>query len=285
MRTARPKAFTLVELLVVVAIIALLIAILLPSLAKARETTRRATCAANLKGIGTAVAIYAAGEADSMPVVGGSGGINWWWDMAGGQAPTGGTADALLNATVATTNGDANSMRRMFYCPSNAPQNTATTGGTYGDLWDFGGPGGVRVIGYAYFGPRPFGTGLPGPGGAVLQQIPTTGISGAFLSPPIQVYAKFNNVKMGSSAVLAADAIISEVQAPTNILDWTNIVGGFAAIHHTTSHMAGVNPAGGVVLYYDGHAQWAPWAGTRKAESVGSESSATGVPWFWVSPN
>jgi len=64
----RRKAFTLIELLVVVAIIALLISILLPSLARARELSKRAVCAANLKGIGTACATYANDNDQTYPV-------------------------------------------------------------------------------------------------------------------------------------------------------------------------------------------------------------------------
>ena len=54
----KKAAFTLVELLVVVAIIALLVSILLPSLGKAKEAARRVICSSNLKSMGLAVAMY-----------------------------------------------------------------------------------------------------------------------------------------------------------------------------------------------------------------------------------
>jgi len=59
-RPAAPvPGFTLIEVLVVVAIIALLVAVLLPSLSKAREQTRRVSCSSNLHQHVSVMMMYA----------------------------------------------------------------------------------------------------------------------------------------------------------------------------------------------------------------------------------
>ena len=71
-RSCRVQAFTLIEVLVVVAIIALLLAILLPSLKQARILAKITSCKANSKQIGIAVSMYQAEGKGYVPIM-----LNW----------------------------------------------------------------------------------------------------------------------------------------------------------------------------------------------------------------
>jgi prepilin-type N-terminal cleavage/methylation domain-containing protein/prepilin-type processing-associated H-X9-DG protein len=113
----RPRGFTLIELLVVVAIIALLIAILLPSLGRARDNAKLASCGARLKQWGTAINMYAqqwdgficnkSPNPDNATWVS-VGSSNGWYTTELGSAFNAGTSTSL----------NSNNMKRRFFCPA-----------------------------------------------------------------------------------------------------------------------------------------------------------------------
>ena len=74
------KKFTLIEVLVVVAIIGVLASLLLPSLKKARESARRATCINNQKQIGISFALYQDDNEGHYPIYGTDADANISWD-------------------------------------------------------------------------------------------------------------------------------------------------------------------------------------------------------------
>jgi prepilin-type N-terminal cleavage/methylation domain-containing protein/prepilin-type processing-associated H-X9-DG protein len=67
MKRGRKRAFTLVELLVVIAVIAILAALLFPVFAQAREKARQAGCLSNLKQIGAATQMYMQDYDETIP--------------------------------------------------------------------------------------------------------------------------------------------------------------------------------------------------------------------------
>lgn len=120
MRIGKLRAFTLVELLVVISIIALLLAILVPILGHARERARRAACMANLRSIGQSIFVYAYDNDDKLI----PGDFCVPWDVWGWRSEEPGCEDKtyrevnlghLVTSGVLQTPGDND---HVFFCPS-----------------------------------------------------------------------------------------------------------------------------------------------------------------------
>jgi prepilin-type N-terminal cleavage/methylation domain-containing protein len=62
------RAFSILELVVVIAVIATLVSLLLPALASSRESARRVVCASNIRTLCTAVLTYSQANRDCIPV-------------------------------------------------------------------------------------------------------------------------------------------------------------------------------------------------------------------------
>ena len=119
-RRARPRrpAFTLIEILVVIAIIALLLAVLIPTLARAREHGRAAACLSNLRQQGLGFAAYSNDHNAVLPWVG-----SFRYSLMEGKYYLG--FDPPESHDWTAVNGGAlypkyvGNEPKIFYCPNN----------------------------------------------------------------------------------------------------------------------------------------------------------------------
>lgn len=107
------RAFTLIEILVVVAIIALLAAILFPAFSRARESGRAIACTSNLKQIGMALNMYSEDYNGLHPIAGAA--IKWdEIDSATQNGPWMQQLQPYLKS------------KQVFRCPSDSDSSTPT---------------------------------------------------------------------------------------------------------------------------------------------------------------
>jgi prepilin-type N-terminal cleavage/methylation domain-containing protein len=86
-RRSASRAFSLIELLVVIGIIALLIAILMPALSNSRESANRVQCLNTLRTIAQGAQLHANDHRGYFPLAG------WQWDPVGGLTDPKGVND------------------------------------------------------------------------------------------------------------------------------------------------------------------------------------------------
>ncbi len=136
---ANPTGFTLVELLVVIAVIMLLLGLLVPSLRATREAARSVICVSQLRQIGTAFEAYKSNHSELFPYADDS------LDIPAGRVQPIDTLSSLLGVNApAPTGPDSTGSAAPWRCPSD-PVIAARYGSSYRyELWQL----------FAIFGPQ-----------------------------------------------------------------------------------------------------------------------------------
>ena len=151
------KAFTLVELIVVIVIIAMLIAILRPARSEVKITAQRVVCGKNLKGLGTAMSVYANDYEDKYVKLGHG---PWSKELGFDFKDANYTASDHVGPSTITSSlylliREADVSPKSFICPES--EQLEYEGNDLKDLdiveiWDFG-PEPHQYVSYAYHNP------------------------------------------------------------------------------------------------------------------------------------
>ena len=131
MKRSGSRHFTLIELLIVIAIIAILAAMLLPALRSAKETAKRAQCLTNQKSIGLYVHQFALDNKQSLKVL--SEWKTWYRDlllanggMQSGKESSNDYLSADMKQRYNCLTGEGVGMTKVFKCPADYSGGTAS---------------------------------------------------------------------------------------------------------------------------------------------------------------
>jgi len=253
----KTKGFTLVELLVVIAVIALLMSVLMPALRMARDQAMRIVCGSRIGQITKGMMIYADENQNSIPEGGG-----WWpWDVSYRAT------NLLLNSmgkntdNFDTASGADLPAQKDFYCPSNVSQKRFRD-----EAWGFTidpvNKRGYRVLGFAFL----WRSGWNQNGTKVIMDEDGNKSDKRFIDRI--------DVKRPAESELVIDVVLRD--PGTN--NYMNVsVGGMDSqgINDTTSHLRTPSkPMGGNIGFVDGHIEW------RRFEDMVYRFS-TGPEWLY----
>jgi prepilin-type N-terminal cleavage/methylation domain-containing protein/prepilin-type processing-associated H-X9-DG protein len=301
----RRKGFTLVELLVVIAVIALLMAILMPVLRRAQDQAMRILCGNRQKNLLLGFTMYADTHNNRIPDGGGA----WPWDCEGSTAISlmrnmgfdvgsftnnvqpqnpGGISVAYAPAPLPGMGGGGGPSREdyypiqysdNFYCPANK----ATTRFRSMNWWFTIGRQGGRITGYSVIG-------FP-----ILWYAPwnSNGTRSIYSwmkpeDPATMVdltkrWVDRVDIPQASERELVVDATISQFYNYDRTTypygNFVKITVGGNPIDSTSHWITDSKASGGNMGFVDGHVEWRPW--TKMKIRWTYSGTPAGEPHFW----
>jgi prepilin-type N-terminal cleavage/methylation domain-containing protein/prepilin-type processing-associated H-X9-DG protein len=245
--------FTLVELLVVIAVIAILASLLLPALSTAKEKARRTKCRSNLRQMGLLCQIYASDHDDLLP-------RNRDWITGPNLA----ALPFLVSLAEVQTGLPSGLVEPEIFCPSNRRFKWVVEQ-RIGNGWYYADPRGP----INYF-PTFFGTSRLSPTNVNIRITPSPiELDGMSYLPNASERVLYADVTPSRGDLAPRFVPLEAETVPTSIGDRDREL--------RESHRDGKRAAGGNAVYLDGHVEW------RRVEKMNLRtlSNDAQFPAFW----